>query len=166
MSTKDLAHYLSLSYPIELTEGAEGGYFVHHPDLDGCMAEGETAEEAIKNLADSRYLWIETRLEDGYPVPEPPEDELSGRISLRMMPSLHARLSTIADRRGISLNLLINTVLAQYAGGMDPLYETLQELRGAVRELKEASGIPNTTVAIPSGTHEAAGSAAGASRSR
>jgi predicted RNase H-like HicB family nuclease len=166
MSTKDLAYYLSLSYPIELTEGAEGGYFVHHPDLDGCMAEGGTAEEAIRNLADSRYLWIETRLEHGYPVPEPPEEELSGRISLRMMPSLHARLSTIADRRGISLNLLINTVLAQYAGGMDPLYETLQDLRGAVRQLKEASGISNTTAAVPSGSQDAVVSTVSAPRPR
>jgi antitoxin HicB len=71
MSTKNSSYYLSLSYPIEIQEGERGGYFVTNPDLDGCMAEGASLEEAVANLADSRELWIEARLENGYPVPEP-----------------------------------------------------------------------------------------------
>jgi len=72
MSTKNSSYYLSLTYPIEIQEGERGGYFVTNPDLDGCMAEGASLEEAVANLADSRELWIEARLENGYPVPEPP----------------------------------------------------------------------------------------------
>ena len=71
MKTEDLSYYLSLEYPMTLTENPDGGYFVVHPDLDGCMAEGETLEEAVAHLADARELWIETCLENGYPVPEP-----------------------------------------------------------------------------------------------
>lgn len=70
MSSKDLAYYLSLKYPVEVRESG-GGYFVTNPDLDGCMAEGGTLEEVIANLADSRELWIEARLAGGYPVSEP-----------------------------------------------------------------------------------------------
>jgi antitoxin HicB len=141
-TAKDLAYYLAIKYPISVQEGPKGGYFVTHPDLDGCMAEGETVEEAIENLADSRELWIGSRLESGYPVPEPAEEEHSGRISLRMAPSLHASLSRIADRREISLNLLINTVLASYAGGEDPLRSTIQELRETIEQLKTAHAQP------------------------
>lgn len=69
---KDLGYYLSLSYPIELRrDPGHGGVFVFHPDLEGCMAEGSTEQEAITNLADSRELWLEARLASGFPVPEP-----------------------------------------------------------------------------------------------
>ena len=135
---KDLAYFLKVKYPISVQEGPKGGYFVTHPDLDGCMAEGETVDEAIENLADARELWIESRLESGHPVPEPADEEYSGRISLRMAPSLHASLSRIADRRDISLNLLINTVLAGFAGGEDPLRSTIEELRETLDQLKAA----------------------------
>jgi antitoxin HicB len=121
MPTKKLAYYLNLKYPISVEEGPNGGFFVTHPDLDGCMAEGQTLESAYENLADSRELWIESRLENGYAVPEPIEEEYSGKVSLRMAPSLHARLAFMAKRQGISLNLLLNTCLASFAGGDDPL---------------------------------------------
>ena len=73
---KDLDHYLALDYPIEFIRDSEqGGYFARHPDLLGCTAEGSTAEEAIRNLDESRELWLEARLESGHPVPEPVSDE-------------------------------------------------------------------------------------------
>lgn len=138
MPIRDLAHYLTLSYPVEIRQNTEhGGFFATHPDLEGCMAEGGSAEEAIRNLADSRELWIEARLDGGYPVPEPPDEELSGRISLRMAPSLHTKLARIAERQGISLNLLLNTVLAEYAGAMTveaPMRQLMSELREAVTQ--------------------------------
>jgi antitoxin HicB len=139
MPTKDLSYYLSLRYPVEARESEGGGYFATHPDLDGCMAEGSTLEEAVANLADSRELWIEARLEGGYPVPEPLSEEYSGRVSLRMTPELHGQLVRIAERRAVSLNLLLNSVLAVYAGGAEPLLDTIQELRSTVADLRAAA---------------------------
>ena len=141
MPTKNCDYYLSLNYPIELRRNPEhGGYFAHHPDLDGCMAEGGTAEEAVANLADSRELWIELRLKKNYPIPEPLEDdELSGRISLRMTSALHSKLAKEAARQGVSLNLLINTVLAEYAGGsvhVPVLTDLLKDLQTAVSGMR------------------------------
>jgi predicted RNase H-like HicB family nuclease len=149
MPIKDLSYYLGLRYPIEVHESA-GGYFVTHPDLDGCMAEGATLEEAVTNLADSRELWIEARLEGGYNVPEPVSEEYSGRISLRMTPELHGQLARIAERRGVSLNLLLNSVLAAYSGGAEPLFDTIHELKSAVADLRAAtSSISNPRPASP-----------------
>lgn len=137
MAVKTLEHYLSLNYPYELVRDTEeGGFFVTHPDLDGCAAQGETLEEAVENLDVARELWIETRLEDGLPVPEPAPDEPSGRVSLRMPSSLHAKLVRLADRQGVSLNLLLNSILAEYVGGATTQI-TLQDL---VRELTAIVG--------------------------
>jgi len=138
MPTRDLAYYLALKYPISVQEREGGRYFVTHPDLDGCMAEGDSLTEAVANLADARELWIETRLSNGYPVPESmaAEETFSGRISLRMDPELHARLAMISERKAISLNLLVNTVLAAFTGGEDPLHETLREVKDYLRQVK------------------------------
>ena len=138
MATKDLAYFLKIKYPVTVQEGPMGGYFVTHPHLDGCMAEGATLEEAIANLADSREIWIESRLENGYHVPEPVVEEYSGRVSLRMAPSLHARLAEISERQGISLNLLINTVLSKFAGGEDPLNQMMGDLKETLAQLQAA----------------------------
>jgi predicted RNase H-like HicB family nuclease len=42
-----------------------------HPELEGCIAQGETPEEAKRNLDILRVEWIESLLEDGLEVPEP-----------------------------------------------------------------------------------------------
>lgn len=118
MKNKDLAYYMACNYPYELVRDPDqGGFFARHPDLDGCAAQGETAEEAVANLDVARELWIETRLEDGLPVAEPSAEKPSGRVSLRMPSSLHGQLISMAQRQGVSLNLLLNMILAEYVGG-------------------------------------------------
>jgi predicted RNase H-like HicB family nuclease len=42
-----------------------------HPDLEGCVAVGETPEEALSNLAEARRLWLETAYEQGDEIPLP-----------------------------------------------------------------------------------------------
>ncbi|HBA49570.1 MAG TPA: type II toxin-antitoxin system HicB family antitoxin [Lachnospiraceae bacterium] len=46
-------------------------YVASVPELPGCMAHGETKEEALKEIELARELWIETALEDGETIPEP-----------------------------------------------------------------------------------------------
>lgn len=46
-------------------------YVASIPELQGCMAHGETKEEALKEIEIAKELWIETALEDGLPIPEP-----------------------------------------------------------------------------------------------
>ena len=41
------------------------------PELPGCMAHGETKEDALKEIEIAKELWIETALEDDLPIPEP-----------------------------------------------------------------------------------------------
>lgn len=37
----------------------EGGYTVHVPSLPGCLSEGETIEEALKNIKEAILLYLE-----------------------------------------------------------------------------------------------------------
>jgi len=130
---KTLEDFLALRYPIELIEDDSGGYFAKHPDLDGCFAQGETPDEAIASLADARSLWISARLEDGMPVPEPLATEPSGRFLVRTLPRIHAALTRLAQRQGVSLNQLLNVVLAEHIGRAP--------IRDVVREMREVANV-------------------------
>ncbi len=140
---KDLSYYLSLGYPYELSDWDGDGYFSSHPDLPGCMSSGASAAEAIENLDAARELWIETRLEDGYNIPEPVGGDYSGRVSLRMTPSLHAQLAKISRREKMSLNALLNQALASFAGAwaepMAGLAAGIEEIKAGIEEIKETS---------------------------
>lgn len=46
-------------------------YIVSVPELPGCMADGKTPEEAVKNAQVIIQEWIETALEDGEEIPKP-----------------------------------------------------------------------------------------------
>lgn len=46
-------------------------YIVSVPELPGCMADGKTPAEAVKNAEVIIAEWIECALEDGDPIPEP-----------------------------------------------------------------------------------------------
>ncbi|OHC05988.1 MAG: hypothetical protein A3J92_02640, partial [Planctomycetes bacterium RIFOXYC2_FULL_41_27] len=41
------------------------------PELSGCMAHGESPEDALKNAKEAIQLWIDTAKEFGDPIPEP-----------------------------------------------------------------------------------------------
>ncbi|MGN0495824.1 MAG: type II toxin-antitoxin system HicB family antitoxin [Lachnospiraceae bacterium] len=46
-------------------------FIVEVPELAGCMADGETAEEALKNAEVVISEWIDTATEIGREIPEP-----------------------------------------------------------------------------------------------
>ncbi len=46
-------------------------FVARHSELPGCMSDGDTPAEAIKNLRDARELYIQSLIEDGLEVPLP-----------------------------------------------------------------------------------------------
>ena len=46
-------------------------YLVEVPELPGCMADGETPEEAVQAAQTAIRLWIEGARKVGRPVPRP-----------------------------------------------------------------------------------------------
>jgi antitoxin HicB len=63
-----------LQYPINirpLSEEEGHGYLVEFPDLPGCMADGETIEEALCEAEDALHAWVLTAEEFDDPIFEP-----------------------------------------------------------------------------------------------
>jgi len=46
-------------------------FVVEVPELPGCMADGQTYAEAVKNAEEIIDEWIETARKLGRPIPEP-----------------------------------------------------------------------------------------------
>ena len=49
----------------------DGAYIAEVPELAGCMADGPTAEAALRNVEQIAVEWIETARELGREIPEP-----------------------------------------------------------------------------------------------
>lgn len=49
----------------------DDSFIVEIPELPGCMADGETYEQAVANAQQVIEEWIETAKKLGRPVPEP-----------------------------------------------------------------------------------------------
>jgi len=46
------------------------GYFAFCPELQGCYTQGESYEEALKNIKDAIRLHLEDRIASGEDIPE------------------------------------------------------------------------------------------------
>jgi predicted RNase H-like HicB family nuclease len=49
----------------------DGAYLAEVPELPGCMADGNTYQEALSNAERIIQEWIETATELGRPIPQP-----------------------------------------------------------------------------------------------
>ena len=69
-STKDSAKLLNMPrYTAFLEPAPEGGFTISIPMLPGCISEGDTFEEAIKNIRDAMDGYLAVLKEDGDPIP-------------------------------------------------------------------------------------------------
>jgi len=65
---------MKLEYSVRIERLAEsdgGGYLAIVPDLPGCMSDGETPEEALRNVQEAITSWIEAAKEWKQDIPKP-----------------------------------------------------------------------------------------------
>ena len=65
---------MKLEYAIRIERLADsdgGGYLATAPDLPGCVSDGATPEEALRNVQDAIESWIEAAREWKQDIPEP-----------------------------------------------------------------------------------------------
>jgi predicted RNase H-like HicB family nuclease len=48
----------------------DGGWCAECPSLPGCISQGDSKEDAIRNMKEAVELYIKVLKEDGLPVPE------------------------------------------------------------------------------------------------
>jgi predicted RNase H-like HicB family nuclease len=95
----------------------EGGFTAEVLEFPGCVAEGETAEEANAKLEEAAISWIIGCAESGKAVPDPLGDyQGSGKFALRLPRSLQGRAVKAATRDGVSLNQFITYAVAEKLG--------------------------------------------------
>ena len=58
-----------MRYTVILEKGRESGFVSICPALPGCVSQGRTRRDAIKNIKQAVEAYIEALLEDGLPVP-------------------------------------------------------------------------------------------------
>lgn len=114
---RDLEFYLRQQYSVLLRPLAEddgGGWLAEVVELPGCMSDGETREEALKNLEEAKRAWIKVAFKRGLEIPLPRglEEEFSGRLTLRMPKVFHKQLARAAEKEGVSLNQFILSILS------------------------------------------------------
>lgn len=67
------------------------------PELPGCMAQGATKEEAVKELEEAKSVYIWSLLEDCQPVPEPKSQKVPDEAGQQYTWSLHETASSLPE---------------------------------------------------------------------
>lgn len=100
-------------YPVVISWDAEDQIFIADvPMLQGCRTHGKTRVQAITNAQEAAELWLEVAVKDGDFIPPPPR-AASGKLVLRMPKELHAHVTEVAAREGVSINTWILTAVAK-----------------------------------------------------
>jgi predicted RNase H-like HicB family nuclease len=118
--------YLKRPYARVLTPDEETGtYTAEILEFPGCIAQGDTPEEAYSSLESTAEGWIQAALDMGQEIPAPTDPHsYSGRIALRLPRSLHRRAAQIAERDGTSLNQFLVSAIAERVGA-DNIYSRM-----------------------------------------
>ncbi len=53
----------TMKFKVILEPAEEGGYTVYVPSLPGCISEGDTKEEALRNIKEAIELYLEPKEE-------------------------------------------------------------------------------------------------------
>jgi antitoxin HicB len=113
---KNIEYYLGLPYTRELIPDTNGKWFIRIKELPNCFSQGDTPEEAFRMIEDALRGWLEVELEENENIPEPHEEEYSGKFNTRIPRSLHRKVVEAAENEGVSLNQWIVSILSEAVG--------------------------------------------------
>jgi len=111
---KTINYYLNLDYEIIIREVLEedgGGYFAYYKDFKGVMGDGETADEAMKDVKSAFACYLEVALEKEEEIKEPSHLMKTKRINITVPIYALEQIDTYAK----SLNMNRSTFLVESA---------------------------------------------------
>jgi predicted RNase H-like HicB family nuclease len=76
--------YTIVVEPLAREDG--GGFLATAPDLQSCMSDGATPEEAVANIQDAIAAWIEAARDLGHAVPNPSRRRPDAAVLPRLDP--------------------------------------------------------------------------------
>ncbi|MCM0083529.1 type II toxin-antitoxin system HicB family antitoxin [Geomonas sp. Red32] len=135
--------YMHEVSPLSVEDG--GGFLITFPDLPGCMSDGATVEEAVANGRDAFSSWVAAAVDMGRPIPKPtarPVElaQVSGKFVARLPKSMHARLVSMAQQEGVSLNTLVLTLIAESMG------RTRDDFDRVLAKVKDRTPLPGDEI--------------------
>ena len=65
---------------VVISRGENGYWVAECPSLPGCISQGSTREEAVRNIKEAIEDYVAALEEDGLPVPEEQFDALVGTV--------------------------------------------------------------------------------------
>jgi antitoxin HicB len=125
MNSEDAKHYLQQPYARIVIPDEKGGYHAEILEFSGCYAQGESVDEAYKNLEEAAEAWIESCLAKGQTIPEPSSTlGYGGNVLLRLPRSIHRQAAKMAERDRTSLNQYLLAAVSARVGA-DDFYNVL-----------------------------------------
>jgi len=102
-------------FPFEihpLSDEDGGGWLVTFPDLPGCMADGDSIEQAVVEAADAERAWLQANAKWGGKTPAS-----GGRIIAQVPKELLASLEARASEEGVSTDHLVAGFISRGLAG-------------------------------------------------
>ena len=65
-----------MKHRVLIEQDEDGVYVITCPSLPGCVSQGKTREEAIRNIQDAIQGYLRSLEEHGEPIPPPIEEEI------------------------------------------------------------------------------------------
>jgi predicted RNase H-like HicB family nuclease len=125
VANKKAQSYLRLPYARILIPEADGRFSAEILEFPGCLAQGDTVDEAFADLERAAELWLNVSLKLKQPIPPPSANHgYSGKFALRLPRDLHRLVARKAERDGVSVNQCLVTAIAAWVGA-DNLYERM-----------------------------------------
>jgi predicted RNase H-like HicB family nuclease len=127
---KNPKEYLNEPYSrVVIPDSESGTYTAMILEFPGCLAQGNSVQEAYELLEKVALSWIETALDSGQEIPDPSTvSEYGGKIALRLPKSLHKQVAIAAERDGTSLNQFIVMAVAERVGSVNLSYRLVQDI--------------------------------------
>lgn len=128
--------YLEEPYARILIPDESGNFFAEMLEFPGCVAEGKTADVALKKLDNAAIGWIDASLESGHEIPEALFNQgYGGKIALRLPRSIHRKAVLLAERDGTSLNQFLLSAVAARVGAEDFFMRLLNKYETRVTQV-------------------------------
>jgi len=110
-------YYLNLDYEIiirEITSQDGGGYFAYYKDFKGVMGDGETADEAIKDVKSAFACYLEVTLKNGEEIKKPSHLMKAKRINITIPLYALEKIDNYAKNHNINRStFLVESALKQ-----------------------------------------------------
>ena len=107
-------------YPFSVFQNEVENHFfwvAKSSSLKGCVGQGDTIAEAIEELENNEQEWLESAREFNIPIPEVPHDpdhEYSGKLTVRIAPTVHRDAAMIAKTEKVSLSQYISDAIVNW----------------------------------------------------